>query len=92
MIKDLSKGAAVATAVFALLSSGSALAGEKMEKAKEGSNVVQCSGINACKGQGACHGAANACKSQNACKGQGWVETKTEKECTDKGGKVVAMK
>jgi len=92
MVREITKGAAVAAAVFALLASGSALAGEKMEKGKEGSKAVQCTGINGCKGQGSCHGAGNACKSQNGCKGQGWVETKTEKECTDKGGKVVAMK
>jgi uncharacterized membrane protein len=92
MVRELTKGAAVATAVFALLSGGAAADEKKMEKPKEGAKVVQCGGINACKGQGACAGASNACKSHNACKGQGWVETKTEKECTDKGGKVVAMK
>ena len=91
MVREITKGAAVAGAVFALLSGG-ALAQDKMEKPKEGSKVVHCGGINACKGHGACAGASNACKSQNACKGQGWVETKTEKECKDKGGKVVAMK
>jgi len=32
------------------------------------------------------------CGGQNGCKGQGWVPTKTEKECTDKGGKIVTAK
>ena len=54
--------------------------------------VTQCAGINACKGQGSCAGADNACKAQNSCKGKGWVETKSDKECTDKGGKVVVAK
>jgi hypothetical protein len=50
---------------------------------------VQCSGINACKGQSACKTSTNACKGQNSCKGQGIMMTKTDKECTDQGGKVV---
>lgn len=49
---------------------------------------VKCAGINACKGQGACKTATNACKGQNACKGHGWMMVKTDKDCTDKGGKV----
>ena len=44
------------------------------------------------RGTGACAGGDNACGGQNGCKGKGWVETKTEKECTDKGGKVVVAK
>ena len=91
MIKDISKGVAVATAVFALLSSN-ALGSDKMEKEKAGAKGVQCSGINSCKGKGSCHGAGNACAGQNACKGEGMTKVKTEKECTDKGGKVVAAK
>jgi hypothetical protein len=94
MVREITKGAAVATAVFALLA-GSASAEDKgkMDKSgKEGGATVQCSGINGCKGQGACHSAANSCKGENACKGKGWVEAKSEKECKDKGGKVVASK
>ncbi len=86
------KGAAVAAAIAALFSSGSARAGEKMEKVKTGAKPVQCAGINACKGHGSCAGADNACKGQNACKGMGWEETSSAKECTAKGGKVVAQK
>ena len=51
---------------------------------------VKCSGINSCKGQGACAGAGHGCAGKNSCKGTGWSYTKSEKECTDKGGKVVA--
>ena len=43
---------------------------------------------NACKGKSACNSAANGCAGQNGCKGKGWIET-TEKECKDKGGKVL---
>jgi uncharacterized membrane protein len=90
MIREAMKGAAVAAAVFSLFAAGTAQASH--HEAKEGSKAVHCAGLNACKGQGACAGADNACKAQNACKGKGWVETKSEKECTDKGGKVVQAK
>jgi hypothetical protein len=49
---------------------------------------VYCSGINSCKGAGACAGAGHACAGKNGCKGQGTVKS-TEKECKEKGGKVV---
>ena len=92
MLRETMKGAVVAAAVLSLFSAGTARAGDKMEKAKMGEKPVQCAGINACKGHGSCAGADNACKAQNSCKGMGWVETKSEKECTDKGGSVVAQK
>jgi hypothetical protein len=91
MIREAVKGAVVAAAVCSMFAAGTARAGE-MEKSKEPSKVVQCGGINTCKGQGSCAGADNSCKAQNTCKGKGWVETKTAKECADKGGKVVASK
>jgi hypothetical protein len=89
MIREAVKSAAVAAAVCSLFSAGMARA---EEKGKDMPKVTQCAGLNACKGQGACAGADNACKAQNSCKGKGWIETKTAKECTDKGGKVVASK
>ncbi len=92
MIREVMKGALVAGAVCSPFAAGTARAGEKAARAKEGAKVVMCGGINACKGQGACAGADNACKAQNACKGQGWVETKSAKACTDRGGKVVVAK
>lgn len=49
---------------------------------------VKCEGINACKAQGGCATADHDCHGKNACKGKGWVKVKTEKECTDQGGKV----
>ena len=87
MIHDAMRGAAVAAAVCSMFLAGAAGAAEKP---KEG--AVHCAGINSCKGQGSCAGADNACKAQNSCKGKGWVETKSEKECTDKGGTVVVAK
>ncbi len=50
--------------------------------------TVKCQGANSCKGASACKTATNACKGQNSCKGSGFIMTKDEKECTDKGGKV----
>jgi uncharacterized membrane protein len=84
MIREAMKGAALAAAVCSMFAAGTARADEKT---KEGG--VQCAGINSCKGHGSCAGADNACKAQNSCKGKGWVETKSAKVCTDKGGKVV---
>jgi hypothetical protein len=89
MLREAVKGAAVAAAVCSLFAAGTVQAGEKP---KDAPKVTHCAGLNSCKGQGSCAGADNACKAQNACKGKGWVETKTEKECTERGGKVVAAK
>jgi hypothetical protein len=72
--------AAMAAGLFAASAPLTASAGD--------SDKVHCQGVNACKGQGACHSASNACAGNNGCKGKGWVST-TEKECKDKGGKVV---
>jgi len=89
MIREAMKGAVVAAAVCSMFAAGAAQASDK---AKEAPKTVNCGGINGCKGQGSCAGADNSCKAQNSCKGKGWVETKTAKECTDKGGKVVVAK
>jgi len=89
MIREAMRGAFVAAAVCSMFATGNALAAEK---GKETGKAVHCAGINACKGHGSCAGADNACKAQNSCKGQGWVEAKSAKECTDKGGTVVAAK
>jgi hypothetical protein len=59
---------------------------EATPAASEG--TVKCVGANSCKGTSACKTATNACKGQNSCKGSGFIMTKDEKECTDKGGKV----
>jgi uncharacterized membrane protein len=92
MIREAMKGAALAAAVCSMFAAGAGRAADKMEKAKMGDSPVQCAGVNACKGQGNCAGADNSCKAQNSCKGHGWVETRNAKECTDKGGTVVASK
>lgn len=91
MIRETIKGAVVAAAVCSMFAAGAARADDKAGKEKD-SKVVQCAGINGCKGQGSCAGADNSCKAQNSCKGKGWVETKSAKECTDKGGKVAMAK
>ncbi len=89
MIREAVRGAVVAAAVCSMFA-GAARAGEKAGKTKDAPKVVQCGGINACKGQGSCAGADNSCKAQNSCEGKGWIETKSEKECKDKGGTVLA--
>ena len=90
MLKQTVKGALIASAVAALFAANPALAKDKGKADKMTAKMVECAGINECKGKGACAGADNACKSQNSCKGKGYLETKTEKECTDKGGTVLA--
>lgn len=78
-------GLLLATAAAALFMSGNVMAAEQ-GAAQEA--TVHCGGINACKGQSECKTAASACKGLNACKGQGF-NTVSEKECTEKGGKVL---
>jgi hypothetical protein len=87
MLKDTLKGAAIAASVAGLFAA-STLASPAAH-AKAATKVVKCSGANECKGKGGCKGAGNECKGKNGCKGKGWVDMKTDKECTDKGGKVV---
>ena len=91
MTREAMKGAALVVAVFSMLAASTGRADEKMEKSKTG-GAVECAGINSCKGQGSCAGADNSCKGQNSCKGKGWTQTQSAKECTDKGGSVVASK
>jgi hypothetical protein len=56
--------------------------------------AVNCTGINECKGKGACGAAdgSHSCAGKNECKGKGWISAASEKECTDKGGKILAAK
>jgi len=89
MIREAMKGAVVAAAVCSMFAAGAAQASDM---SKDGPKTVNCGGINGCKGQGSCAGADNSCKAQNSCKGKGLVETKSAKECTDQGGKVVVAK
>jgi uncharacterized membrane protein len=86
MFKPSLKGALIAATVANLFAASPSLAGDS--KAKDGAKVVKCAGINECKGKGSCAGADNSCKSHNSCKGKGWVETKSAKQCTNKGGTV----
>lgn len=81
------KGALIAGAVASMFLAGTARADDK---AKDGAKTVKCAGSNACKGQSACSGAKNSCSGKNGCKGQGWESVASAKDCTAKGGKVVA--
>jgi hypothetical protein len=77
------KGAIVAALAAGLFGVTTPLVASAADAAK-----VRCEGVNACKGKSACHTASSSCAGQNSCKGKGWVMT-TEKECKDKGGKVL---
>jgi uncharacterized membrane protein len=85
------KGALIASAVCAMFATA-AHAGDKAAGHDKAGGDVKCAGINSCKGTGSCAGGGHGCGGQNGCKGQGWTPTKTEKECTDKGGKIVTAK
>jgi hypothetical protein len=80
------RGAAIAAAVAGLV----AAAAPSLVHAQSGQagKKVRCEGINACKGKSACSTGKNGCSGQNDCKGKGWIFS-TDKECRDKGGKVL---
>jgi hypothetical protein len=80
------KNAMLASAVASLFLSGAAFAAK--ETAKKA--TVKCAGLNSCSGKGSCASADNSCSGKNSCAGQGWSPASTEKECTSKGGKVLA--
>ena len=91
MLKEVLKGAVIASAVATMFAAGAAHARQDKGKTeKSASKSVKCSGINDCKGKGACAGGDNSCKGQNSCKGKGWNEAKSAKDCKTKGGTVVA--
>ena len=50
--------------------------------------LVACLGGNSCKGQSACKSFNHDCQAMNSCKGKGFIMT-TEKECKEKGGKII---
>ena len=83
---NTTKGILIAGAAAALVLSGAIDA--RADEKKTGGEIY-CTGINACKGSGACSGADHGCAGQNACKGQGVVKATSEKDCTEKGGKIV---
>ncbi|NRF69526.1 hypothetical protein HLB44_21210 [Aquincola sp. S2] len=84
-MKNLKSGVAIATAAAALFSMGLA----QTASAQTADKGVKCTGTNSCKGSSECKTASSSCKGKNSCKGQGWVTVKSDKDCTDKGGKVV---
>lgn len=75
----------LATAVAGFVLSGCATA----EKSAVAETKVKCSGIHSCAGNSDCAGNGNAkCKGHNKCAPYGWKYSASEKECTEKGGKV----
>ncbi|MFI4937076.1 MAG: hypothetical protein ACHQJ6_01015 [Candidatus Berkiellales bacterium] len=79
-------GMVMAAAVGALFATSTFAADAATSEANAA--TIKCVGANACKGQSSCKTATSSCKGQNSCKGTGFVMSATEKECTDKGGKV----
>ncbi|MCB9556349.1 MAG: hypothetical protein H6707_09625 [Deltaproteobacteria bacterium] len=86
-MKDIAKGIAIAGTVGLLFSSGCGSDSDTSKSQTQAS--VKCQGINSCKGTSDCAGAANDCKGLNGCAGTGYLLVETDKECADKGGKVI---
>jgi len=85
-MKNVTKGmiiAAAAASLFVGVANATDTAGQNEQ------GTVHCFGINSCRGMSECNTATTHCKGMNKCKHKGWIYMKTEKECTDKGGKVV---
>jgi hypothetical protein len=82
------RNAILASAVASLFLAAGARAEGTTKAASDGK--VKCAGINSCSGKGSCASASNSCSGKNGCGGKGWNHTASEKECTDKGGKVMA--
>lgn len=81
------RGLFIASAAIGLLAGAPA----SMAASHEGGKV-KCSGGNSCSGKGECSAAdgSHGCGGKNSCKGKGWVSVGSEKECTEKGGKVAS--
>jgi len=91
-MQSTSRGLVIAAAVGTLLNvtgCGSDMSDDPTATSKE---AVRCQGINECKGMSECAGGQgdNSCQGLNECKGHGWVTVDSAKECTDKGGSVLA--
>ena len=84
MDRKTSTSAILAAAVGAMFLTSPIFAQDSSSGASQAS--VKCVGGNSCKGQSACKGGNHSCKGLNSCKGQGFVQTSSAQECTDKGG------
>jgi len=96
MIKTTAlSGTILATTVALMFMAKPSLAQESSPSSAQPAQV-RCLAANDCKGLSACKTVsgevgsypASAGPHQNSCKGQGMIYTKTEDECTGKGGKV----
>ena len=85
-IKNVLKGAIIAGSVGLLFACGG---DDTPTDTSSATKEVKCQGINDCKGHSDCAGTANDCKGLNDCKGTGYLVVASDKDCTDKGGKVI---
>jgi hypothetical protein len=82
------QGVILATAVAAAFISNPVLAQESGSPVPP-PTYVGCLGVNTCKGKSMCKSFDHECQGMNSCKGKGFIEMKSAKQCTDKGGKVI---
>jgi hypothetical protein len=85
-LRTSTKGALLATAVAIAFVATPVRAEDS--KSKDRPAFVACLGANTCKGQSACKSFDHDCQAMNSCKGKGFIMT-TEKECKEKGGKII---
>jgi hypothetical protein len=87
-MRTRAKGAMLAAAV-AVAFMANPVGAEDSSSNYQMPTYVACLGANSCKAQSLCKSFDHACQGMNSCKGKGFVMMKTEKECTDKGGKAI---
>jgi hypothetical protein len=85
-MRSRTKGAILASAV-AIAFMANPVRAEDSSKSQQ-PTYVACLGANSCKGQSECKSFDHECQAMNSCKGKGFA-LMTEKECKDKGGKVI---
>lgn len=85
-------GAALASSVALLLLAGAGCGDSGGGDDTSGTQEpLRCLGGNDCKAMSECAtpDGKSSCVGMNDCAGMGWIYTKSEKECSDKGGTVL---
>jgi hypothetical protein len=85
-MKEITKGAVLATAVAIAFMAGPVYAEDANSTPTPA--MVACLGGNSCKGKSMCKSFNHECQGMNSCKGKGFVMMSDE-ECKSKGGKAI---
>jgi hypothetical protein len=89
-MRTSTKGALIASAVALMFAANSQSirpgAGYAVERRCSSGQGQMCR-RQRLQGKGACKGGGHDCQGKNSCKGKGFIETDTQQQCLDKGGK-----